>query len=76
MRPASLDSATSHAAFAQLTLLHPHRLRAAVFSDPCRFPAPRVFDFAPSLASRSRRAACKQGSSRPQRPRTTQLTKE
>eukprot|EP00965_Chrysotila_dentata_P016316 539466-Pleurochrysis_carterae.AAC.1 len=31
---------------------------------------------APSLASRSRRAGCEQGSSRLQGPRTTQLTRE
>eukprot|EP00965_Chrysotila_dentata_P060138 1994030-Pleurochrysis_carterae.AAC.1 len=66
----------THAAFAQLTLLHRRRLRAVVLPGPCRSPAPCVLDSTPSLASRSRPAACKQGSSRLQGPRTTQLTKE
>eukprot|EP00965_Chrysotila_dentata_P025474 847255-Pleurochrysis_carterae.AAC.1 len=75
MRPASIDSTASHAAFAQLRLLHPCRLRAAVLSSPCRIPARCVLDSTPSLASRSRGAACKYGSSRLQGPRTTQLTR-
>eukprot|EP00965_Chrysotila_dentata_P088096 2908188-Pleurochrysis_carterae.AAC.1 len=57
MRPASLDSTASHAAAAQLTLLHLCRLRAAVLSSPCRVPASCVLDPTPSLAPRSRRAA-------------------
>eukprot|EP00965_Chrysotila_dentata_P186568 6160159-Pleurochrysis_carterae.AAC.1 len=61
MRPASIDSTASHAAIAQLTLLHPCRFRAAVLSSPCRAPARCVLDSTPSLAPRSRRAACKQG---------------
>eukprot|EP00965_Chrysotila_dentata_P256997 6212743-Pleurochrysis_carterae.AAC.1 len=51
MRPASLDSTASHAAFAQLTLLHSRRLCAAVLSSPCRVPARCVLNAARSLAS-------------------------
>eukprot|EP00965_Chrysotila_dentata_P185623 6128334-Pleurochrysis_carterae.AAC.1 len=76
MRPASLGSTALHATFARLTLLRPRRLCAAVLSSPCRSPAPCVFDSIPSLDSRSRRAACKDGSSRLQGPRPTQQTKE
>eukprot|EP00965_Chrysotila_dentata_P097209 3212976-Pleurochrysis_carterae.AAC.1 len=61
MRPASLGSTASHAAPAQLTLLHPRRLRAAVLSSYFRSLSPCVSDSAASLASRSRRAACEQG---------------
>eukprot|EP00965_Chrysotila_dentata_P008457 275524-Pleurochrysis_carterae.AAC.3 len=51
MLPTSLDSTASHAAFAQLTLrLHQRRLCTAALFGPCRSPAPRVLDFAPSLA--------------------------
>eukprot|EP00965_Chrysotila_dentata_P245854 6206811-Pleurochrysis_carterae.AAC.1 len=77
MRPASLGSTAWHATFAQLTRLHQRRLCAAVISNPWRSPAPRVLDSAPSLASRSRCAACKQENySCLQGPSTTQLTKE
>eukprot|EP00965_Chrysotila_dentata_P102480 3382710-Pleurochrysis_carterae.AAC.1 len=60
MRPASLGSTASQAAYAQLTLLHRCRSRAAELSSPCRSPAPRALDSSSSRASASRREACAQ----------------
>eukprot|EP00965_Chrysotila_dentata_P152003 5022565-Pleurochrysis_carterae.AAC.1 len=52
MRPASLSSTASHAACAQLTLLHQCMSRAAELSSPCRSPTPRALASPPNACSR------------------------